>query len=340
MQINEFDYELPKHLIAQTPLQNRSESRLLILDKLTGILEEKKFKNILEYFNEGDCLVLNNTKVMPARLIGVKKETGAIIELLLLKNIEKDLWECMAKPGKRLHIGTIISFQDNLKAIVKNKLEDGNIIVEFIYIGIFLEILEELGTMPLPPYIHEKLTDKNRYQTVYAKEFGSAAAPTAGLHFTHDLLNDLKNKGIKIFYITLHVGIGTFKPIEVLNIMDHKMHSEVYQMDKYVADELNLAKKENRKIYAVGTTSCRMLETIIEKHHEFIPCQADTNIFIYPGFKFKAIDGLITNFHLPKSTLLLLVSALAGQKNIKKAYDYAIKNEFRFFSFGDVMFIK
>ncbi len=340
MNVEEFNYELPENLIAQVPLANREKSRLLLMNKENGDIKESVFSEIVNEFSKGDCLVLNNTKVLPARIIGVKEETGAVIELLLLKNIENDLWECLAKPAKRLKEKTIVKFSEDLSCEVISKMEEGIVHVNFIYEKIFLEILEDLGTMPLPPYIHEKLEDKSRYQTVYAKEVGSAAAPTAGLHFTSEILNILKEKGVEILYVTLHVGLGTFRPVEVDDVLSHKMHSEWYSMDEEVANRLNLAKKENRKIYAVGTTSTRVLETIATKYNEFQECSGDTEIFIYPGYTFKAIDGLITNFHLPKSTLMMLVSALSSKENIMNAYKYAVTNEFRFFSFGDAMFIK
>jgi S-adenosylmethionine:tRNA ribosyltransferase-isomerase len=290
---------------------------------------------------KGDVLVLNDTKVIPARIIGEKIDTKAVIELLLLKDVEGDIWECLARPGKRLHIGTIITFgNDLLKAEVIEKLDEGIVHVKLIYDGILMEILDKLGTMPLPPYIHEKLSDQSRYQTVYAKNLGSAAAPTAGLHFTKELLEEIKNKGIEILYVTLHVGLGTFRPVEVTDITKHNMHSEYYIMTKDVANKLNKAKSEGRNIYAVGTTSTRVLETVASKYGEFKECSGDTNIFIYPGYTFKAIDGLITNFHLPKSTLLMLVSALSKKEYILNAYEYAKMNNFRFFSFGDAMFIK
>lgn len=341
MNINEFDYELPKELIAQTPLKDRSSSRLLILNKNTGELKHEVFSNIINYLNKGDVLVLNDTKVIPARLIGEKEDTGAVIEILLLKDIGNDTWECLGKPGKRLKIGTIIIFGDgSLKCEVVEKLDEGIIHVKLIYEGILMEILDKLGTMPLPPYIHEKLEDQSRYQTVYAKVSGSAAAPTAGLHFTKDLLKEIENKGIIIAYVTLHVGLGTFRPVEVENVLDHKMHSEYYVMNKETADILNEAKDERRRIVAVGTTSTRTLETIATNNNgRFKACSGDTDIFIYPGYKFKAIDALITNFHLPKSTLVMLVSALASKEYIMKAYKEAINNKYRFFSFGDAMFI-
>lgn len=341
MTTNDFDYNLPEELIAQTPLKNRSDSRLLVMDKDTGDLEESVFKYIGKYLKKGDCLVLNDTKVIPARIIGEKEDTKAVIELLLLKNVEGDIWECLSRPFKRLHVGTIISFGDGrLKAEVIEKKEEGLVLVRFLYEGIFLEILDQLGTMPLPPYIHEKLQDQSRYQTVYAKNVGSAAAPTAGLHFTPELLQEIKDMGVEIIYVTLHVGLGTFRPVEVTDITKHKMHSEYYILSKDAADKLNKAKAEGRKIYAVGTTSTRVLETVMQKFDTFKETSGNTDIFIYPGFKFKAIDGLITNFHLPKSTLLMLVSALSSKEYILNAYKYAIDNKFRFFSFGDAMFIK
>lgn len=340
MNINDYDYELPKELIAQTPLKNRSESKLLVMDKNTGELEDNVFKNIISYLKPGDCLVLNNTKVIPARLIGIKQETNAHIELLLLKNIENDVWDALAKPGKRLHVGTIIDFGNILQAKVLEKKEDGIVRVEFLYEGIFMEILEQLGTMPLPPYIHEKLKDQSRYQTVYAKVDGSAAAPTAGLHFTQELLKEIQNKGVEIIYVTLHVGLGTFRPVEESDITKHKMHTEYYEMSEDAANRLNKAKEEKRKIYAVGTTSTRTLETIMHKYNRFVACSGNTDIFIYPGFEYMAIDGLITNFHLPKSTLLMLVSALSKREYMLNAYKHAIENNYRFFSFGDAMLIK
>ena len=341
MNIEEYNYDLPEKFIAQTPLSNRSDSKLLLLNKDNGVIKEEVFKNIINYLNKGDVLVLNDTKVIPARLIGEKEDTKAIIELLLLKDIEGDIWECLARPGKRLHVGTVIVFGNgSLKANVIEKLDEGIVHVKLIYEGILMEMLEKLGTMPLPPYIHEKLSDQSRYQTVYAKNLGSAAAPTAGLHFTKELLEEIKNKGIEVLYVTLHVGLGTFRPVEVTDITKHNMHSEYYIMTKDVADALNKAKKEGRNIYAVGTTSTRVLETVASKYNEFRECSGDTNIFIYPGYTFKAIDGLITNFHLPKSTLLMLVSALSKKEYILNAYEYAKENNFRFFSFGDAMFIK
>ena len=340
MKLSDFDYELPEELIAQTPISKRDTSRLMILDKKTGEIVHKHFHDIIHELNKGDVLVLNDTKVIPARLIGTKEETGAVIELLLLKDLGENIWECLSRPAKRLKEGTIVTFSPKLKAKVVEKKEEGIVRVKLIYDGILMEILDELGEMPLPPYIHEKLQDKDRYQTVYAKNIGSAAAPTAGLHFTKELLDELKNKGLEILFITLHVGLGTFRPVEVENVLEHHMHSEFYQMSKDVADKLNLAKKEGRKIYAVGTTSVRTLETIMHKYHEFKECSGNTDIFIYPGFEFQAIDGLITNFHLPKSTLLMLVSAFSSREIILHAYKIAVEEKYRFFSFGDAMFIK
>lgn len=341
MKTDDFDYELPKVLIAQTPLKNRSESKLLVMDRVTGALEHKHFYDIIDYLNKGDALVINDTKVIPARIIGVKEETGAVIELLLLKDEVGDTWECLAKPQKRLKVGTIITFGNGeLKAKVRETREEGITIVDLIYDGILMEILEHLGTMPLPPYIHEKLKEQDRYQTVYAKNYGSAAAPTAGLHFTTELLDKIKAKGIEIVHITLHVGLGTFRPVNVEDVTKHVMHTEHYIVTKEAADKLNEIKANGGKIIAVGTTSVRTLETVISKNDKFVPSNDDTNIFIYPGFTFRAIDGLITNFHLPKSTLVMLVSAFSSKENIMNAYQEAIKHNYRFFSFGDAMFIK
>lgn len=341
MKTDDFDYELPKELIAQTPLKNRSESKLLVMDRVTGALEHKHFYDIIDYLNKGDALVINDTKVIPARIIGVKEETGAVIELLLLKDEVGDTWECLAKPQKRLKVGTIITFGNGeLKAKVRETREEGITIVDLIYDGILMEILEHLGTMPLPPYIHEKLKDQDRYQTVYAKNYGSAAAPTAGLHFTTELLDKIKAKGIEIVHVTLHVGLGTFRPVNVEDVTKHVMHTEQYIVTKEAADKLNEIKANGGKIIAVGTTSVRTLETVISKNDKFVPSNDDTNIFIYPGFTFRAIDGLITNFHLPKSTLVMLVSAFSSKANIMNAYQEAIKHNYRFFSFGDAMFIK
>ena len=341
MKVADYDYNLPERLIAQTPLENRTSSKLLVLDKENGSIEHKHFSNIIDYLTPNDVLVLNDTKVLPSRIYGEKQDTKAFIELLLLKEIKPNIWKTLVRPARRVKEGTIVSFNNGmLLAKCISCGEDGERIFEMIYEGIFLEILEQIGQMPLPPYIHEKLEDGNRYQTVYANEYGSAAAPTAGLHFTKELLEDIKAKGVTVCYVTLHVGLGTFRPVMVDNIEDHHMHSETYQMKKETADILNNAKKNGKRIISVGTTSTRTLESIYNKYNEFKEVMEDTNIFIYPPYKFKAIDALITNFHLPKSTLLMLVSALAGKENIMKAYDEAIKNEYRFFSFGDAMFIK
>ena len=341
MKVDDFDYYLPEELIAQVPIEQRDSSRLLVLDKETGEVEHKHFFDIVDYLEKGDTLVLNDTKVLPARLIGVKEETNAVIEILLLKNISGDKWECLVKPARRIKEGTIVSFGDGkLKAKCIGCFDEGIRHFELIYNGILMEILEELGTMPLPPYIHEKLEDQSRYQTVYAKEVGSAAAPTAGLHFTKDLLKQIEDKGINICYVTLHVGLGTFRPVSVERIEDHEMHSEFYSMSREVADKLNETRKNGGRIIAVGTTSTRTLETIANLYGEFKECNGWTNIFIYPGYEFKGIDRLITNFHLPKSTLVMLVSTLAGRENILNAYKIAVEEKYRFFSFGDAMFIK
>lgn len=341
MKVEDFDFDLPEELIAQTPIIKRDESRMLVLDKKTGKIEHKHFYDVLDYLTKNDVLVLNDTKVIPARLLGIKEQTNAVIEILLLKDSGNNTWKCLAKPAKRIKIGTVVSFGEGiLKAKCIDIKEEGIRIFELIYEGILYEILDKLGEMPLPPYIHEKLENKNRYQTVYAKNVGSAAAPTAGLHFTNDLLEKLQSKGIEIVYVTLHVGLGTFRPVSVDDVKEHKMHSEFYLMDKKSADILNQAKKDNKRIISVGTTSTRTLETIVNLYGEFKECSGFTEIFIYPGYQFKAINSLITNFHLPKSTLMMLVSALASKENIMKAYHEAILNEYRFFSFGDSMFIK
>ena len=341
MDINDFDYDLPEELIAQDPIEDRSSSRLLLLDKKTGKTQDKIFRDIIDELNPGDCLVINNTKVIPARLMGVKEDTGAHIEVLLLKREQDDVWEVLVKPGKKAKPGTIIIFGDGrLKAEVLEVVEDGNRKIRFSYQGIFEEILDELGQMPLPPYIHEKLEDKNRYQTVYAKEEGSAAAPTAGLHFTKELLEKIKEKGIKIAHVTLHVGLGTFRPVKVENILEHHMHSEYYNVTETAAKMINDTKKNGGRIIAVGTTSTRTLESVADENGIIHPGCGNTEIFIYPGYKFKAIDCLITNFHLPESTLLMLVSALAGKEHIMAAYEEAVKERYRFFSFGDAMFIQ
>jgi S-adenosylmethionine:tRNA ribosyltransferase-isomerase len=340
MKTDDFDYYLPEELISQTPIKERDHSKLLVLDKETGDITHERFDNIINYLNEGDTLVINNTKVLPARLIGEKEDTKAVIEVLMLKETSSNIWECLCKPAKRVKIGTIINFGNLLKLKCISIGEEGIRNFEFIYDGILYEILDKLGEMPLPPYIHEKLEDKNRYQTIYAKKEGSAAAPTAGLHFTNELLTKIKEKGINIEEITLHVGLGTFRPVSVEDVTKHKMHSEYYEMDKKTADNLNKAKKEGKRIIAVGTTTTRTLETIMNLYDEFKECSGWTDIFIYPGYKFKAISALITNFHLPKSTLVMLVSAFAGKENIMNAYNIAVKNKYRFFSFGDSMFIK
>ena len=341
MKTDDFDFELPEELIAQTPIKERDHSRLLVLNRKDGSIEHKVFTDIVDYLEEGDSLVLNDTKVMPARLYGVKEETNAVIEVLLLKALGENKWECLTRPAKRIKEGTIISFGDGILKAECIRCEDEGIReFKLIYDGILYEILDKLGEMPLPPYIHEKLKDKNRYQTVYAKEVGSAAAPTAGLHFTSDLLKELEEKGIEILKVTLHVGLGTFRPVNVEDVTKHKMHSEFYHMTKEVADKLNLAKQQKRRIIAVGTTSTRTLETIMNLYGTFKECSGWTDIFIYPGYEFKAIDGLITNFHLPKSTLVMLVSAFATRDIILNAYKEAVDHKYRFFSFGDSMFIR
>ena len=341
MKTDDFNYDLPEELIAQTPLKNRDESKLLILDKNTGEITHSHFKNIIDTLEPGDVLVLNDTKVLPARLFGMKEETKAHVEVLLLKNLEKDNWECLVKPAKRVKVGTMIDFGDGLlKAKCIFVGEEGIRHFEFLYEGVFYEILDKLGTMPLPPYIREQLEDKDRYQTVYAKNIGSAAAPTAGLHFTKELLKKIEEKGVHICYITLHVGLGTFRPVSVEDVTKHTMHSEFYSMSKEVAIKLNQAKEEGRRIIAVGTTTTRTLETIMKKYHEFRECSGWTNIFIYPGFQYEAIDGLITNFHLPKSTLIMLVSAFSSKEIILNAYKEAVLKKYQFFSFGDCMFIR
>ena len=341
MDVKDFYFYLPEELIAQHPLEKRDTSRLMVLDKESGEITHRTFHDIIEYLNKGDTLVLNNTRVMPARLIGEKEKTGGKIEFLLLKRIEGDKWECLAKPGKSAREGRRFSFgEGKLKAEVVEVLENGNRIVEFYYKGIFEEVLDSLGEMPLPPYIHEKLEDKERYQAVYSKENGSAAAPTAGLHFTKELLEQIKEKGVKIVYLTLHVGLGTFRPVKVEKIEEHEMHSEFYILSKESADIINETKKRGNKVISVGTTSTRTLETIGDENG-FVKEQSGwTNIFIYPGYKFKVVDRLITNFHLPESTLIMLVSTLAGKEHTMKAYEEAVKEKYRFFSFGDAMFIK
>jgi len=341
MKASDFNFYLPEDLIAQHPLEKRDSSKLMVLDKKTGEITHSTFNNIINYLNEGDTLVLNNTRVMPARLIGEKAETGGKIEFLLLKRLEGDKWECLAKPGKKAKIGQKFTFgEGKLTCEVIDIIEEGNRIIEFYYEGIFEQVLDELGDMPLPPYITEKLEDKERYQTVYSKEKGSAAAPTAGLHFTKELLTEIKEKGINIAYLTLHVGLGTFRPVKVEDVNDHIMHSEFYQLDEENAKIINDTKKRGNKVISVGTTSTRTLETIANEDGEVKAQNGWTNIFIYPGYKFKVVDQLITNFHLPESTLIMLVSALAGKENVINAYNEAVKNRYRFFSFGDSMFIK
>ena len=341
VKVSEFNYELPEELIAQVPLEKRDESRLMVLDREKQTIEHKVFKDIIDYLEPGDCLVRNNTKVLPARLYG-KKETGAHVELLLLNRIEGDIWECIVRPGNKLHIGTKVVFGDGLlEAEILDTMPGGTRKVQFKYEGIFNEILDQIGLMPLPPYIHEELKENDRYQTVYAKYEGSAAAPTAGLHFTEELLKKLEEKGVKIANVTLHVGIGTFRPVKVENIEEHDMHSEHFYIKQEDVDKINETKRQGKRVIAVGTTSCRVLETIASKENGMVePIEGDTKIFIYPGYKFKCIDGLITNFHLPESTLLMLVSALAGKEYIMKAYNEAVKEKYKFFSFGDAMFIK
>ncbi len=349
MKTDDFDYFLPEELIAQTPLKDRSSSRLLVVDRKTENLEDKHFTNILDYLKPGDALVLNETKVIPARIIGSKEKTHGVVELLLLKELGEDRWECLARPQKRLRPGTRVFFgaSDNenpeetakLTATVEETLEEGITHVKFEYSGIFLEILDQLGTMPLPPYIHEQLEDQSRYQTVYAKNLGSAAAPTAGLHFTPELLKQAEDMGVKIIKITLHVGLGTFRPVNVEDVTKHKMHTEAYEITEEAAKAINEIKNNGGRIFAVGTTTVRTLETVAEKYGLIKADRGKTSIFIYPGFEFKAVDGLITNFHLPKSTLIMLVSAFATKSLIFKAYEHAVENKYRFFSFGDAMLI-
>ena len=340
MNVKDYDYDLPEELIAQDPLEDRSSSRLMVLHKDTGRIEHKIFRDIIDYLNPGDCLVINDTKVIPARLMGIKEDTGAAIEVLLLKRNADDVWECLVKPGKKARTGARIVFGEGLLVgEIVDVIEDGNRMIKFHYEGIFEEILDKLGQMPLPPYITHKLQDKNRYQTVYAKNEGSAAAPTAGLHFTKELLEKIKEKGVNVVSITLHVGLGTFRPVKVDKIEEHHMHTETFNISKEAADTINRTRAAGGRVIAVGTTSCRTLESAAADDGTIPARSGDTDIFIYPGYKFKAIDCLITNFHLPESTLIMLVSALAGRDNIMNAYETAVKERYRFFSFGDAMFI-
>lgn len=341
MRKEDFYFDLPEELIAQDPLEDRSSSRLLVLDKETGKVEHHVFREIIDYLQEGDCLVINDTKVIPARLIGSKIGTDAKIEVLLLKRKENDVWETLVKPGKKAKVGTRISFGDGLLVgEVVDIVEEGNRLIHFEYEGIFEEILDQLGQMPLPPYITHQLEDKNRYQTVYAKHSGSAAAPTAGLHFTPELLKEIEEKGVQIARVTLHVGLGTFRPVKVDNILEHHMHSEFYQIDEEAAEKINCAKESGHRVICVGTTSCRTIESAADKNGKLHATNGWTEIFIYPGYEFKVLDCLITNFHLPESTLVMLVSALAGREQVLSVYEEAVKEKYRFFSFGDAMFIK
>ena len=340
MKTSDFYYDLPEELIAQHPLEDRSSSRLMVLDKNTGETKDRHFTDILEYLRKGDVLVVNNTRVIPARLIGARSDTGSPVEILLLKRLDDKRWECIVRPGKKVKPGRRFSFiEGELEAECEEILPDGNRIVRFDFDGIWEEILDRAGTMPLPPYIHEKLQDRERYQTVYSKTPGSAAAPTAGLHFTSELLDKIRDMGVSIVEVTLHVGLGTFRPVKVEDVTTHQMHSEWFNFNKEASDIINLARKEGRRIISVGTTSTRVLETVASKDPEMKPCSGDTDIFIYPGYEFKCVNCLITNFHLPESTLIMLVSALAGKENVLNAYKHAVDERYRFFSFGDAMFI-
>lgn len=339
MKKSDFYYDLPENLIAQTPIEPRNSSRLLVLSKENGEVSHDNFSNLMEYLKPGDCLVLNNTRVLPARIFGSRKDTGAVVEFVLLKQKEQLVWECIAGPGKKAREGHKFIFSDKLSAVVNEVLPDGNRILKFECDGEFYSVLDEVGQMPLPPYIKEKLEDAERYQTVYSKEIGSAAAPTAGLHFTDNMLKELKQNGINIAYVTLHVGLGTFRPVKVDEITEHKMHSEHYVVTKQAADIINETKEKGGRVICVGTTSCRTIESVATKYGEIKECSGDTDIFIYPGYKFKSMDALITNFHLPESTLIMLVSAFAGYENTMKAYKIAVDEKYRFFSFGDAMFI-
>ena len=340
LKTSDFAFDLPQELIAQDPLAERSSSRMLVLDKNNGKIIHNTFKHITDYLKPGDCLVLNNTKVIPARLHGIKKETGAHVEVLLLKRLEDDNWETLVKPGRKIKPGTVLQFGDGLlEADVMEVVDEGNRIIHFRYDGIFEQVLDQLGEMPLPPYITHKLQDKNRYQTVYAKYEGSAAAPTAGLHFTEELLNQLEEMGVSLAYVTLHVGLGTFRPVKADNILEHHMHSEYYDISDEAAELINNTKKSGGRVICVGTTSCRTIESAADENGMLKACSGDTEIFIYPGYRFKVLDALITNFHLPESTLVMLVSALAGKENVLNAYHEAVREQYRFFSFGDAMFI-
>lgn len=341
MDVKDFYFDLPQELIAQDPLEDRASSRLLVLDRRTGEVEHRKFRDILEYLNPGDCLVINDTKVIPARLIGSKEGTDAKIEVLLLKRKENDIWETLVKPGKKAKPGTVIRFGGGiLKGTVVDVVEEGNRLIQFSYEGIFEEILDQLGQMPLPPYITHQLKDKNRYQTVYAKHEGSAAAPTAGLHFTKELLQEIEDRGVKIAHVTLHVGLGTFRPVKVENVLDHHMHSEFYMVEEAEAEKINSTKRDGGRVICVGTTSCRTIESASDENGVLKAGSGWTDIFIYPGYQFKILDCLITNFHLPESTLVMLVSALAGREHVLAAYGEAVKERYRFFSFGDAMLIE
>lgn len=340
MKTSDFYYDLPERLVAQNPLADRSSSRLMVLDKKTGKIEHKHFTDIKEYLHKGDVLVINNTRVIPARLLGVRSDTGSAVEILLLKRLDDVRWECIVRPGKKVKPGRRFTFiEGELEAECEEVLETGNRIVRFDFDGIWEEILDRAGTMPLPPYIHEQLQDRERYQTVYSKIEGSAAAPTAGLHFTKELLSEIKEMGVEIAEVTLHVGLGTFRPVKVDDVESHEMHSEWYCFDKTASDIVRAARAEGRRVISVGTTSTRVLETVASNDPEMLPCSGDTKIFIYPGYEFKCVNSLITNFHLPESTLIMLVSALAGKEHILHAYEEAVKEEYRFFSFGDAMFI-
>ena len=340
MKKSDFYYDLPERLIAQHPLEQRDSSRLMVLNKTTGELEHKHFHDLIDMLGENDCLILNDTRVLPARIYGTKQQTGAVVEFLLLKQLNANEWECIVKPGKKAREGAVFDFNGLLTGEIIKVLDTGNRIISFTYKGNFYNLLEQIGSMPIPPYIKEKLKDNERYQTVYSKHLGSAAAPTAGLHFTKEMLQTLKEKGVKIGYVTLHVGLGTFRPVKAENIEEHTMHSEHYQIPKETADLINTVKQNGGRIIAVGTTSCRTLETAADDNGRVSECEGDSKIFIYPGYKFKCIDALITNFHLPESTLIMLVSALAGREHVLSAYETAVKEKYRFFSFGDAMFIK